>query len=87
VLRRQTYGYGVGLTAYLTKCVIDRPQLLPVALRGLPAAVAHVLAPASEKNARLPAGFPRELVRAERAGMLAGPFAYIASRRSCARAA
>ncbi len=87
VLRRQMYGYGVGLTAYLTKCVLDRPGLLPAALRGLPAAAAHVLRPGSDKNARLPAGFPPELIRAERLGMLAGPFAYLASRRSCARTA
>lgn len=86
-LRRQVYGYGVGLTAYLTKCLIDRPGLLPGALWRLPAATAHVLRPQSAKNARLPAGYPSALVRLERLGMLAGPFHYVASRRRSARTA
>ena len=81
----QMYGYGVGLTAYLTKCVLDRPRLLPGALVRLPAAAAHVLRQREGRNARLPADFPAELLRAERRGMLAGPFAYLASRRACAR--
>jgi GT2 family glycosyltransferase len=86
-LARQMYGYGVGLTAYLTRCVIGRPRLLPAAMRGLPAAAAHVLRRRSGRNARLPADFPPALLRAERLGMIAGPFAYLASRRSCAREA
>ena len=86
-LERQLYGYGVGLTAYLTKCVLDRPRLLPGALTHLPAAAAHVLRRQQGRNARLPPDFPPELLRAERRGMLAGPFAYLASRRSCAREA
>jgi O-antigen biosynthesis protein len=85
-LKRQVYGYGVGLTAYLTKCVFDRPRLLPAAARRLPAAAGHVFAPGSAKNARLPAGYPPELIRLERLGMLAGPFAYFASRREAGRA-
>jgi GT2 family glycosyltransferase len=85
-LKRQVYGYGVGLTAYLTKCVLDRPRLLPGAARRLPAATAHVLKAESPKNVRLPAGYPRRLVRLERLGMLAGPFAYLASRRRAGRA-
>jgi hypothetical protein len=70
----------VGLTAYLTKCMLDRPRLLPAALRRVPMAMAF-------KRAGLPADFPPALARAERRGMLAGPFAYLASRHSCARAA
>ena len=35
-LRRQTYGYGAGLGAHLTRCLIDDPRLRrrPGALRG-----------------------------------------------------
>lgn len=84
-LRRQVYGYGVGLTAYLTKCVLDRPRLLSPAARGLPRAVAHVLRPGSAKNAGLPRDYPAELTRLERLGMLAGPFAYVASRHAAGR--
>jgi GT2 family glycosyltransferase len=85
-LKRSVYGYGVGLTAYLTKCVLDRPRLLGSATRRLPAAASYVFSTASTKNARLPAGYPPALVRLERLGMLAGPFAYVASRRKIARA-
>lgn len=80
-LRRQVYGYGVGLTAYLTKSMLDRPALLATAARRLPRAAAHVLRPGSEKNAGRPDDYPRELARLELLGMLAGPAAYVASRR------
>ncbi len=76
-VRRQAFGYGVGLTAYLTKSLIDHPGLTARALRGVPAAVRHVLSPRSRKNAGAP---PAELRRAERLGMLVGPAAYLASR-------
>lgn len=79
-LRRQVYGYGVGLTSYLTKCVVDRPRLLALATRRLPRAAAHVLSSRSPKNARRPDDYPRELTRLELRGMLAGPRAYLRSR-------
>jgi hypothetical protein len=80
-LARLMYGYGVGLTAYLTKCVLDRPRLLPAAARRLRPAAVHALGSGSAPTCRLPAGYPPELVRLERLGMLAGPFAYLRSRR------
>lgn len=79
-LRRQVYGYGVGLTSYLTKCVVDRPSLLALASRQLPRAAVHVLSPRSPKNARRARDYPRELTRLELRGMLAGPIAYLRSR-------
>ncbi len=79
-LRRQVYGYGVGLTSYLTKCVVDRPRLLALATRRLPRAAAHVLSSRSPKNSRRPDDYPRELTRLELRGMLAGPTAYLRSR-------
>jgi GT2 family glycosyltransferase len=84
-LRRQVFGYGVGLTAYLTKSLLDRPRLLPWAARRLPRAAAHVLRLKSPKNARLPRDYPRALMRLERLGMLAGPVAYLASRHGVRR--
>jgi len=80
-LRRQVFGYGVGLTAFLTKSLIDHPGLTLAALRGLPAATLHVLDPSSRKNAALPADYPAELRRLERLGMAVGPVAYLISRR------
>ena len=79
-LRKQAYGYGAGLTAYLMKVVIDRPWLLLDMARRLPAAIAYLLGPHSPKNQRRPAGLPPELVRSERAGMLRGGFLYLYSR-------
>jgi GT2 family glycosyltransferase len=79
-LRRQVYGYGVGLTSYLTKCVVDRPGLLARAGLRLPQAVVYVLSPSSAKNVRRPHDYPRELTRLELRGMLAGPPAYLRGR-------
>lgn len=85
VLERQVHGYGVGLTAYLTKSIIGNPRLIPQVIRQMPAAVAHITSPDSAKNQRLPALYPRNLVRRERIGMVKGPFAYLASRRASSR--
>ncbi|HLI58644.1 MAG TPA: glycosyltransferase family A protein [Solirubrobacteraceae bacterium] len=82
---RQVYGYGVGLTAYLTRCLLGRPRLLPTVLRRLPRAIAYVLDPCSLKNARLPPDYPPAFRRRERLGMVVGPFAYLASRREVRR--
>jgi O-antigen biosynthesis protein len=84
-LRQMVYGYGVGLAAYLTKTIVDRPRLIGPAARRLPRAAAHLLSPESRKNARRPPGYPRELTRLERRGMLAGPFAYLRSRAEVSR--
>jgi hypothetical protein len=86
-LRRLVYGYGAGLTAYLTKSMLDRPSLALKAARQIPRAIAHALHPRSARNVRRPPGYPRELVRLEWLGMLAGPIAYLRSRRSTRRSA
>jgi GT2 family glycosyltransferase len=80
-LQRQLHGYGVGLGAALTKCLLDRPtRALELAVR-LPAGLAHLLSPASPKNQRKQADFPGELSWVEVRGVLAGPGAYLRSRR------
>jgi GT2 family glycosyltransferase len=79
-LRRQLHGYGVGLGAALTKCLLDRPvRALELAAR-LPAGLAYLLSPASPKNRRKGPDFPGELTRLELRGVLAGPAAYLRSR-------
>jgi O-antigen biosynthesis protein len=79
-LERQVHGYGVGLTAYLTSCLVRRPRLLGSLVRLAPRGIRHALSASSPKNARLPDGYPPRLARLERRGMLAGPFAYLQSR-------
>ncbi|MFJ2649205.1 glycosyltransferase family 2 protein [Streptomyces sp. NPDC087420] len=43
-LRNQAYGYGAGLTAYLTAILVRRPALLPSLLWKLPRGLAHARA-------------------------------------------
>ena len=78
-LRKQVHGYGVGLTAYLTKSLLDRPwlifQIAPRMLGGL----AYMFSPKSLKNAKKQADYPKELTLIERKGMLYGPVAYLRS--------
>jgi GT2 family glycosyltransferase len=85
-MQRQAYGYGVGLGAYITSMVAQRPSLIWKILAGLPAGIEHMMGPRSKKLARLPQDYPRSFVWLERLGILLGPLAYVNSRRSLARA-
>ena len=79
-LCKQAYGYGVGLTAYLMKSLLDRPGiLLDFAVR-IPYGLIYALSPRSPKNMKKLADYPRELTNIERKGMLYGPLAYLRSR-------
>ena len=80
----QAHGYGVGLGAYLAKTLLNNPASALAYARGAPAALRHILAPGSPKNARLPLDYPAGLKWAERRGILAGFSAYLRSRRSVA---
>ncbi len=80
-MRRQAYGYGVGLGAYLTASVHSHPALLAAMVRRAVPAVRHLVGPGSAKNEHRDESFPRELIWRERAGLLAGPVAYAVSRR------
>jgi GT2 family glycosyltransferase len=81
-LRRQAYGYGVGLGSYLTAAAWSDPSVLKTMVRRSRPALHHLLARNSAKNAGIPADYPRELVWRERLGVLAGPIAYARSRRA-----
>jgi hypothetical protein len=79
-MRRQAFGYGMGLGAYLTASVWRRPTLLASMLRRAGPAAMHLLGSHSEKNSGRGESFPRELVWRELAGVMAGPFGYARSR-------
>jgi GT2 family glycosyltransferase len=87
-LRRQAYGYGVGLTAYLTKAVLDRPRraiaLGRAAGPGL-ARLRRLHADVQGDNSTDRRDRPSDLVWAERWGMVRGPAAYVRSRRRVRR--
>lgn len=85
-LERRVYGYGVGLTAVLTKSLIQHPKLVPELLRKLPRGAAFALSPSSQKNASKREDFPAELTRLELRGMVRGPWAYARGRREAKRA-
>src|SRR5262249_54432266 len=65
-MRRQAFGYGVGLGAYLTKIVADDPVALIRLIRGLPAGLAHMWGRSSARMQRLPDDYPAALIWLER---------------------
>jgi O-antigen biosynthesis protein len=79
-LRRQMFRYGVGLTATVTKWMVEDPRTAVAIVRRLPAGARHLLSPTSAKNRGKSAGFPRQLTRLEQLGMVCGPVAYLRSR-------
>jgi glycosyltransferase involved in cell wall biosynthesis/GT2 family glycosyltransferase len=79
-LEQRVWGYGIGLTACLTKALITHPALLGDLLRKLPRGLAFALSSGSAKNAGRQADFPKALVRLELRGMAYGPIAYARSR-------
>ena len=81
-LQRQIYGYGVGLTAFLTKAMIDQPRLLLVLAAKAPRGLIYALSPRSGKNRKKGADYPEELTKLERKGMVHGPLAALRSVRA-----
>jgi GT2 family glycosyltransferase len=81
-LRRQLVGYGMGLTAAYTALVRRNPLVLVPLLGLVPRALRDLFGGDSPRTATLGADFPRELLSANRRGMLRGPLAYLAGRRA-----
>ncbi len=77
---RRVWGYGVGLSACLSKVLLEHPRLLPELLRKLPRGLVYALSPSSAKNEGKPADYPARLTRLELRGMAYGPIAYARSR-------
>lgn len=96
-LETQAYGYGAGLTAYLTAILVNRPALLPAFLARLPRGLAHARALTeareSDGGGGAPGGhdtrthpWPRRLSRLQRKGMVYGPLGYLRARRALGNA-
>ncbi|MFJ3618841.1 glycosyltransferase [Streptomyces iakyrus] len=91
-LETQAYGYGAGLTAYLTAVLVNRPALLPAFLARLPRGLAHARTLTAVREAEgggTPGDhdvrthpWPRRLSRLQRRGMLYGPVGYVKARRA-----
>ena len=81
-LRRQIFGYGVGVYSFLTAQLMRREFTAPLVALGwlrvqLPTLVRSIL--------RRPGSMPLDLIAAELAGCAVGPFAYLRSRRITVR--
>jgi GT2 family glycosyltransferase len=84
-LKRQTYGYGAGLGAHLTRCMLKSPRMALVFLRHAPAVIrrgTEVILPAAA--GKLPP-YPRELSRLQWKGLASGPGRFLLSRRHSRR--
>jgi GT2 family glycosyltransferase len=78
-LHQQIYSYGVGLTAYLTKSLLDNPRLLFDFITKVPYGLYFTLGARSPKNRKKSRAYPRDLTMVELKGILYGPFAYLRS--------
>lgn len=85
-MRRQAFGYGVGLGAYLTKLILQNPGAALRLSLALPEGLAHIFGRSSPKNRRLADDYPTALVWRERLGILAGIPLYLLSRAAARRA-
>jgi GT2 family glycosyltransferase len=81
-LVKQIYTYGVGLSAYLMKIVLDNPRVLFDLITKVPYGLYFILSARSPKNRKKSTQYPKELTRVELKGMLYGPLAYLRSRRA-----
>jgi len=82
-LLKQMYGYGSGLTAYLTKLVLDRSTRTQL-LRRAPAGVKQIVRIRNQTTERLGPAVapPAGAMRCEFTGFLAGPLLYLRARRA-----
>ncbi|HTK11595.1 MAG TPA: glycosyltransferase [Ktedonobacteraceae bacterium] len=80
-LRRQIQNYGVALTAYLTKNILDAPPLFFELLVKIPYGLFFTLSDKSPKNKKKSLHYPRSLTLVELRGLLYGPIVYIRNRR------
>jgi GT2 family glycosyltransferase len=82
-LLKQMYGYGTGLTAYLTKLVLDRSTRTQL-LRRAPAGVKRIVRIRNQTTERLGPAVapPAGAMRREFTGFLAGPLLYLRARRA-----
>ncbi len=78
-LKQQLYGYGTGMTAFYTRCLLRDPRRIIDFVRLVPRGLTYYLSPHSARQARMRSDYPTELTRQQFKGMLYGPFAYLRS--------
>jgi GT2 family glycosyltransferase len=80
-LPRQSFGYGAGLTAYLASIVTEQPRRAGDIARRVVPGLRYAFGRSSTRNTGRAGDYPRSLKVREAAGMAAGPFLYLRSRR------
>lgn len=86
-LLKQMYGYGTGMTAYVTKLLLNRDTRRDV-LRRIPAGVRRLARIKGQTDSRLgEAKAPAGAARREFRGYVDGPWLYLKSRRAATRQA
>lgn len=78
-LKQQIRGYGTGITAFYTRCLLRDPRRISDFVRLVPRVLTYYLSPYSARKARMRSDYPAELTRQQFRGMLYGPFAYLHS--------
>jgi GT2 family glycosyltransferase len=84
-LRKQMVGYGTGLVAAYVSLLMARPGVVFGLLKLVPSALRELTAKDTARTATIQDDFPRDLLAANRRGMLAGPRAYLKGRRAARR--
>lgn len=79
-LRKQVYGYGIGMAATITKHLLSDPRTGRQVLVRLPAGIIKLLNPRSAKNVAKQGEYPRSLTLVEIVGYLVGPATYVMAR-------
>jgi GT2 family glycosyltransferase len=79
-LQKQMYDYGIGLTAYLMKVVVDEPLLIFDGLAKVVRALFFLASTRTAKSEEPIITLPEELKQLEAKGRLGGPLAYLKSR-------
>lgn len=82
-VRRLSYSYGVALTAYLTRAIVERPSALVEMAARLPGGIRHGLRTTQPPPGPTVAGLAGAGWR-QRLGMAVGPWSYARSRRDLA---
>ncbi len=80
VLRDLLLGHGRGLGAFYTSMVIRRPSCVLELIRLAPQALVDQFSARGGRLSKLDESFPHELLRANRVGLLQGPFVYARAR-------
>jgi glycosyltransferase involved in cell wall biosynthesis len=78
-LRKQLYGYGVGLSAYVVRSLLKHPKCILDLLKIVPTTFNYIFNPRSARVAKMRSNYPHELTRAQYQGMVYGPLAYVRS--------